>query len=119
MDNFIQVSLANISGGAAGELFDRALGDVIANILDINTDAKKEREITVKVKIKPKNDERRAVNYKIDVTKKLVPARGVESVMYVGQKEGELIALESNVEQGNLPFETGDVVEIKFREGQE
>ncbi|MBN2403347.1 MAG: hypothetical protein JXN64_13250 [Spirochaetes bacterium] len=113
MDNFLKVSLNNISHGAAVERFDEALAEVIANIIDPNTEAKKTREIKLSVKILPADDERRMVYYSIHVDKKLMPPRDVGSVMYVGQKEGELVALESSNEQKDLPFETGEVVKLK------
>jgi hypothetical protein len=116
MDNFQKVSLNNISHGAAVERFDEALAEVIANIMDPNTEAKKTREIKLSVKILPADDERRTVYYSIHVDKKLTPPKDVDSTMYVGHKDGELIALESRNEQKDLPFETGEV--LKFKEAE-
>jgi len=50
-----KLSLSNIKGGAAIELVDRALAKVFANINDINT-TEGEREIVLKIKIKPDED---------------------------------------------------------------
>lgn len=51
----ITMSLLNLKNGAAIEMFDRQLQRVYNNIGDVNTSLK-EREITLKVKIKPSKD---------------------------------------------------------------
>ena len=50
-----KISLLNLKGGAAIEMFDRQLQRVYNNIGDVNTSLK-EREIVLKVKIKPSKD---------------------------------------------------------------
>lgn len=50
------LSLASIKNGAAIEAFDLVLQDVLVNIQDPNTEAKDEREITLRVKFKPDED---------------------------------------------------------------
>jgi hypothetical protein len=61
-----QISLVNIKGGAAVDMFDRALSKVMANIADINT-TMKEREIHIKVKVWPADDRRSIVKFNIEV----------------------------------------------------
>ncbi|MBW2596738.1 MAG: replication terminator protein [Deltaproteobacteria bacterium] len=56
MGNKEGLSLANIKNGAAIEAFDLVLQDVLINIQDPNTEAKDEREITLRVKFKPDED---------------------------------------------------------------
>lgn len=53
--NLKGLSLANLEGGAAVEMFDRALAKVAENISDINTTLAA-REIQLIVKIKPSRD---------------------------------------------------------------
>ena len=61
-----KVSLINVRGGAAVDLFDRQLARVMQNIADPNTSTKA-REIILKMQIAPINDDRSLVGYKIDV----------------------------------------------------
>ena len=49
-----KLSLANLGGGAAVEKFDTELQKVLDNIADPNTVENAGREVTLKVKIKPK-----------------------------------------------------------------
>jgi len=51
----VKLSLLNLKDGAAVEMFDRQLQRVYNNIGDVNTSLK-EREIVLKVKIKPSKD---------------------------------------------------------------
>ena len=51
-----KVSLTNLGGGAAVELFDNELALVLDNIQDPNTEARKVRKITLEITIKPDND---------------------------------------------------------------
>ena len=44
-----RMTLANMCGGGVQEYIDRALAKVSDNILDLNTDAGKKREITVRI----------------------------------------------------------------------
>lgn len=48
-----KLSLVNLGGGAAVEMFDEALEKVLENILDPNTEAKTKRVITLKMTISP------------------------------------------------------------------
>jgi hypothetical protein len=56
MEDEPSVSLQNLGGGAAIELFDLELQKVLENISDENTRPAVVREITLKVKIKPGDD---------------------------------------------------------------
>ncbi|MDA8141087.1 MAG: hypothetical protein M0036_20780 [Desulfobacteraceae bacterium] len=55
MDEEVKVSLTTIKGGAAVEMFDRCLDQVLENIADINTDTKA-RQIVLTVTIAPTED---------------------------------------------------------------
>jgi len=56
-----QMSLENIAEGAIVERFNLALGEILSNIQDPNTEAEEVRSISISVKIKP--DERRQVAF--------------------------------------------------------
>ncbi len=55
MEDQEKVSLLNIKGGAAVEMFDRMLEEVLVNINDINTNTK-QRKVTLEVIIAPSED---------------------------------------------------------------
>lgn len=59
-------SIVTLNGGAAVEMFDRALRMVLSNIIDVNTTADK-RTIVLKVEAKPHEDHRSIVGYSIIV----------------------------------------------------
>jgi len=63
------LSLININGGAAVEMFDRALKKVFENINDINTTLK-QREVNLKMVFAP-SDDRTLVTIQMECTPKL------------------------------------------------
>ena len=78
-----KVSLATVGGGAAIERFDIALQQVINNILDVNTDARKERSVTLKVTFRPtENRDMGAVS--VDVVPKLAPVSAFKTQVFLG-----------------------------------
>jgi|SRR5215467_7076855 len=96
MDQY--VNLNNLAAGKAQERFALALADVIANVLDPNTDPKKVREVVLKVKIKP-SVSRESAAVQIECTKKLAELTAVESTFYMGMVAGEPVAQEHNPRQ--------------------
>jgi len=98
-----KLSLVNLEGGAAVEMFDIVLQKVLENIHDINTTADA-REITLKVKVKPMDENRSIVVYTITCPAKTCgqePVRGVADLKIEG---GRLIATGRPQKQDNLPF---------------
>lgn len=88
------VSLDSLAGGAAEERFRLALQDVLNNIMDVNTDAKKERKIILTISIKP-DDERSFSALQISVEKKLAPIIPVKTKLYLGKdSKGLAVACE-------------------------
>lgn len=109
------VTLASIANGAAMELFGHELQRVIANIADINTSAKTKRGINIKVIIQP--DEDRGIGFAtVEVTSKLAGVKPVNSTMYFGKKEGELVAVQTNINQpGIFDTEKSNITPISAR----
>jgi hypothetical protein len=97
------VNLINIGNGTAVELFDHELQKVLANIKDVNTDAKKTRSITLKVSLVPHGD-RAGMQIVIDCNSKLstVPAVQAGTMFIMKNKEGELQAYSHDVRQEQL-----------------
>lgn len=96
-----RVRLENLGHGAAAELFEAELVNVIANIIDPNTKADTARQITLKMKIKPSND-RSACSVEISCESKLAASMPFETTMFVGMEHGEAVATEYNPNQGRL-----------------
>ena len=99
------ITLAGLQDGAVEERFQVALGKVLDNIADPNTDAEKARRITITLTFAP-DKERRHCALAIDVTEKLVGPEGLYTDVYLGKHEGRLAVVEGPT-QGAL-FETPD-----------
>lgn len=95
------VSLDTIGGGALGELFAAELARVLANIADPNTDNASKRVITIQVAFKP-NRERDNAAVELKCHSKLAGINTVSSTVYMGRREGKLIAVESDPRQSRL-----------------
>lgn len=110
------VTLFTIAAGAAAELFDRELMAVAENILDLNTEAEKVREITLKFKIKP--DANRGFGMvSIDVTSKTGPTRGVGTTFFFGRRGGKAFVAENSPKQPSLFEEQKPKPVAQFRNG--
>jgi hypothetical protein len=107
------LSFENLGCGAAEEKFEDALKEVLANILDPNTEPKSAREVVMKVKVKP-NEERSEAVVSIHVHSKLSPARDYPTRIFIGRSiEGQPEAHEVNANQVNLfPQVKGNVKAI-------
>lgn len=111
-----KVSLSNLSNGAAVELFDAALAEIHANILDQNVDPTKVREIHLVVRLLPDKKDRTKIAYDLKVTKKLAPHPGVANIMYIGSEEGEVVGYEQEGFQPPLPGTEGKGTIVKLKE---
>ena len=98
-----KLSLTNLEGGAAVEMFDIALQKVLENIHDINTSAGA-REITLKVKVKPMDENRSIIVYAITCPAKTCGQEPVKGVADLKIEGGRLIATGRSQKQDNLPF---------------
>ena len=99
-----KLSLENLGGGAAIEQFDAELQRVLDNIADPNTVETAAREVTLKVKITPK--ERSYAKLEIICTSKLANAEPYSTNAYIGaDTKGRAEAYEHNPEQLRLQFE--------------
>lgn len=95
------VTLANIGGGAACELFAETLRKVLENVADINTDPQAVREITLKFKIKP-NEDRNLGAVEIIPAAKLAPPTQFRTVFFMGRHHNRYVAVESDPKQRGL-----------------
>ena len=113
------VTLFTLANGALGELFDREMERVSADILDLNTEADAVRTITIKVKIKP--DKGRGFGYaEMLISSTLGAPKGVSSTMYFGKKNNRATAVETVPDQKELfdPLGPRPVVEFNRNTGE-
>jgi hypothetical protein len=96
------VTLSELKEGAVEEQFQRALGQVLDNIEDPNTDPKLKRVITIKVAFTPTPD-RGMVMVDAQVTTKTSPARPVPTVLLLKTEKGPLVGEEPIQEQ--IPYQ--------------
>lgn len=98
------VTLVDLAGGAALELFDREFQAVLKNIQDPNTEARAIREVTLKVKITP-SAERTVGTVAIIPSSKLAPTRMAGTTIYMGRRGGQHFAVEHDPRQLTIPAE--------------
>lgn len=96
-----RVALATLGSGAAAELFDAKMKEVLENIADPNTPWKNARVIRLEVKIYP-NEARDYAAMEINATVRLAAYKGHEAHAHLGHESGELVAYEEEVKQPTL-----------------
>lgn len=113
-----KLTLATICGGAVQEKVDRALEKVARNILDPNVVPDKKRTVTLKITLKPSDEDQEDVIVTADVTYQLSPELGVSTNMFVSKdlKNGNISMMEHRRGEikGQLDFsDVGIVAEEK------
>lgn len=103
------LSIENLCGGAVQERINRALRKVSDNILDVNTEAKKKRSISLTLTFIPNEDDREDVSVEANVTMKLAPEEGVKTQFYINKDlTNEVITITEHVKgmiKGQLSFD--------------
>ena len=82
------LTVESLCGGAVQERINRAIKQVVDNILDPNTDPKKKREINLKLVFSPNEDDREDVSVEARVTTKIASEQGVTTQLYVTKDPG-------------------------------
>jgi hypothetical protein len=95
------VTIFNIANGALGELFDKELQRVLADVLDPNTKATEVRSITIKVAFRP-DESREFSAVGLLVTSSLGKPKPIGAQIFFGRKGGQILALENNPKQSGL-----------------
>lgn len=80
-----RLTLANMCSGGVQERIDRALAKVSDNILDMNTEAKKKREVTVRIILAPNENDREDVAVSVQTSVKLAPEMGLETQLFISK----------------------------------
>ena len=111
------LTLANFGEGAVNEIFDRELQRVLKDIMDPNTEATAQREVTLKIVIKP-DEERDLGVVGVKASSRLAGSRAFISKLAFGHaKSGKVEARECFSGQRSL-FDEDDkkVVPITGKE---
>ena len=111
----LELSIKTLKQGACLERFDRALAELVANVLDPNTDPKGKRSVSLTLTVKP-NEARNMADISVAVTSKLQPVQPLATGCTLGTNldTGEVTAFEivsnSDAENGALMKMTGGAV---------
>jgi hypothetical protein len=111
------VTLYTIGNGVLGELFDRELERVVADILDLNSEAEAKRSISIKVNIAP-DANRNFGMVGIEVASTLGKPKPVGTQMFFGRKNGKIIAVENVPQQSELFDKLGPRPVVDFKTGE-
>lgn len=106
------LSLINLDGGGAVEMFDHTLQEVIEDLVDVNKDPKAPRSVVLTVVFKPQPGAKMAMfGYK--VKSNLAPTNAFEGSVFLEQKtDGGVTAY------GDTPIERA-IKKVKVREQPE
>lgn len=84
------MDISRLAGGAVAERVDLAWQELLRNVIDPNTDAKKARKLTIELTVKP-GEKRDVGNVSAIVKTKLEPATGIETTIMMGMNShGEI-----------------------------
>ena len=104
-----ELTLAGLHDGAAVEMFQAALENVLENIGDLNTDHKSKREIRLTFAFTT-NEERNVSDVVIQCGTKLAGMKGVQSLVYIGKHEGRTVAVEQPRQDEMFPSPGGKTI---------
>lgn len=81
---YISFDINQLAEGGAREQIDREVKKIMANIMDVNTDLKKKRSLTIKVDFDPDTN-RKTINTSVSVKSALAPQIAIGTTMMVGR----------------------------------
>lgn len=96
------ITLENLGGGAAAEMFEESLAKVIENVVNPNTKPETTRSITLCMKVKPGKKQRTLCVVELSCVEKLAPVMPFETAIFVGMDNGVAEATEYAPDQGKL-----------------
>ena len=106
-----RLSLATIKGGAAVEMVDLALAELLENIVDPNTSATAKRKVSLTLTLAP-DQERESMHVGIDVRSSFAPHEAIGTIAFIAHTRDGVVAVENDPKQRQLFEEerTGPVV---------
>ena len=96
------LTLENLGGGAASEMFSESLEKLIENVVNPNTRPDAVRTITLKMKVKPDKQQRTLCVVELSCEEKLAAVMPFETAMFVGMDQGVAAATEYAPQKGQL-----------------
>jgi len=111
-----KLSLATLKGGAAIEMVDAALQEILENIVDPNTNATAKRSVTLKLTLAP-DQERESMHVGMDVKSSFAPHETVGTIAFIAHTRDGIVAVENDPKQRQLfeekpDGESAEVVDI-------
>jgi len=103
-------SVAHLKGGAAMEMLDDVLREIVQDILDPNTNALSARSVTLTISIKP-DETRETGAVTLTVSKKLGGREPQATRLYFGKKNGAVVAVESSLRQRDFFAATDEAIQ--------
>lgn len=79
------IEVSKLADGTLDEKLNRALKQAVENIVDPNTDYKKERKVTIEICIKPTSERRDFLQTTIKTKVSLAPEKGEDTELIVGK----------------------------------
>ena len=95
------LNLTNIANGAAEELFQAELQNVLRNVDDVNTPHAAVRKITIELKFKS-NADRDFSEVEVSCKSALAPIKGAAGSLYINKERGKFTAMTKHEEQAEL-----------------
>lgn len=126
----LELNIDQLAEGAVAEKIKTELERIAENILDLNTDFKKARSLSIKLSFVP-NERRSEMNTRVDVTSKLAPSEEAVTTFLIGRDYNtgmiEMNELQSGQEgqtyfdqDGKLKTDIGeDIDEIEAAESEQ
>ena len=84
MTDFYDLTLETLCGGKAEEQFQAALQQVVANIDDVSTSAKKKRKIVLTIEFEPLGEDRRQSSVSVSASPGLAAPKPEQGIIYHG-----------------------------------
>lgn len=121
----LKCNVLKMCNGAVAERIDAEMGNIIENIWNLNTEAKKKRQLIITIDLVP-SDDRRTVAVAAQAKSKLMPFTAVQTMLCVGPDgNGELMAIEATQQTpGQMGFDggeqkNGNVINLGAKQAQE
>lgn len=104
-EDYIVVRAETLDGGLFAERINDAIQECLANIYDPNVEQDKIREVQAVIKLKPAQNDSKKIAVLTQVKTKLAQLTPSETIIFAGTKDGEYVAYEQNLRQGQFPFD--------------
>lgn len=111
-NQFKELTLENLAGGAAVEVFQRELGVVAKNISDLNTDPKKSRKIVLTVTLTPEEN-RQEVKMSVSAKSTLASVKPASKTVFLGKVNGKPTLIGNDPQQTSFEFSEPGVTPLK------